>query len=352
MAVAPDVGWLQLFAAALGGGLTVKLVDIIYQEVRRRFDQTKTATKFVDEHLDPLLKAADEVVGKLHSLATEDFKTLVDRELNLNPVLDNDFGGLIYLFGRFWARIEIIRQEALSVAITKDKRGAMLQNFLACLELRRIRIVDRTSQRAIGELMVKGASDYRRTISYIEFIRTVETNEDARRWGRTAGCGFQTNSPHWRPSATLAVRSRGACLDRYAGPDTRGDERATVLSEQADRQNPEEPETPRVRGLSQVCPPEGKISIKEQAQERRRCEVTFGPLARTYVSCTALISSAHSSALQFRRRRTLSIFQVAHALRLAAGLTPAAFVLVRLSCGRRPRIMTIADWRPTFRARG
>jgi len=86
------------------------------------------------------------------------------------------------LFGRFWAQIEIIRQEGLTVAITKDKRGAKLQNFLACLESRRVRIVDRTSQRAIGELLVKGAPDYRRTIGYIEFVRSVETGEDARRW--------------------------------------------------------------------------------------------------------------------------------------------------------------------------
>jgi hypothetical protein len=159
MAGAPDVGWLQLFAAALGGGLTVKVVDIVYQEVRRRLDQRESVTTFVDGHLDPLLKAADEVVGKLHSLATEDFKSLAGRRFNLRPISDNDFGGLLYLFSRFWARIEIIRQEGLSVAITKDRRGAMLQSFLACLESRKVRIVDRTSQRAIGELLVKTGPD-------------------------------------------------------------------------------------------------------------------------------------------------------------------------------------------------
>lgn len=113
MADAPDVGWVQLFTAALGGGLTVKVVDIIYQEVRRRLDRTESVTKFLDGHLDPLLKAADEVVGKLHSLATEDFKSLAGRQLNLNSISDNDFGSLLYLFSRFWARIEIIRQEGL-----------------------------------------------------------------------------------------------------------------------------------------------------------------------------------------------------------------------------------------------
>jgi hypothetical protein len=57
MPAAADIDWLQLFFAALGGGLTVKVVDIIYQEVRRRLETTRSATRFVDEH--PLLKAAD-----------------------------------------------------------------------------------------------------------------------------------------------------------------------------------------------------------------------------------------------------------------------------------------------------
>jgi hypothetical protein len=182
MPIIPDIDWLQLFTAALGGGLTVKAVDIIYQELRRRSEKRQSAKTFVDEHLDPLLKAADEVVGKLHSLATEDFKTLSGRKLTLNPMTENDFAGLLYLLDRFWAHIEIIRQEGLTIAISQDTRGAKLQSFLACLESRRVRIVDRTSQRAIGELLIKSAPDHLRTIGYVEFVRAVETSEETRRW--------------------------------------------------------------------------------------------------------------------------------------------------------------------------
>jgi hypothetical protein len=177
-----DFGWLQLFGAALGGGVTVKAIDIIYQEIRRRLDKRQSAGKFVDEHLDPLLKAADELVGKLHSLATSDFKAVCRRDLGVSPLTNSDFGSLLYLFSRFWARIEIIRQEGLSVAISQDQRGARLQSFFACLESRKIRIVDRISQRAIAELLVKPAPDYVRHIGYIEFVRALETDENARRW--------------------------------------------------------------------------------------------------------------------------------------------------------------------------
>ncbi|HEX7072470.1 MAG TPA: hypothetical protein VF226_00360 [Hyphomicrobiaceae bacterium] len=63
--------WLKLLGAAVGGGVTVKVLDILYQEFRRRSDSSASAKRFVDQHLDPLLKAADEVAGKLRSLAPE-----------------------------------------------------------------------------------------------------------------------------------------------------------------------------------------------------------------------------------------------------------------------------------------
>jgi hypothetical protein len=59
-----DFEWLKLLTAALGGGITVKLLDITYQEMRRLLERSQSAKRFVDEHLDPLLKAADELVGE------------------------------------------------------------------------------------------------------------------------------------------------------------------------------------------------------------------------------------------------------------------------------------------------
>ena len=67
--------WLSPLVAGVLGGLIVKVFDIAYQEFRRRSESSEAAKRFVDEHLDPLLKAADELVGKLLSLAREDFKS-------------------------------------------------------------------------------------------------------------------------------------------------------------------------------------------------------------------------------------------------------------------------------------
>jgi hypothetical protein len=194
--------WLQLVAAALGGGFTVKLLDILYLEVRRRFEGSQSARRFVDEHLDPLLKAADELVGKLRSLAVSDFKPLHGVADVHDTFSDNDFASLIYLFGCFWARIEIIRRESLSVSLVSDQRGKHLQNFLDCLESRHVRIVDRISQRAVGELLTNASNSRLGTIDFIEFVTRFEEQPNFRRWIRPLA-SILTRTRHTASRQTL-----------------------------------------------------------------------------------------------------------------------------------------------------
>jgi len=104
--------WARVFAAAIGGGFVVKLLDIVYLEFLRRDETRQSATKFVDQHLDPLLKAADELVGKLLSLGREDFQSLANVSDDA-PFSHSDFGSTAYLIARLWAQIEILRQQAL-----------------------------------------------------------------------------------------------------------------------------------------------------------------------------------------------------------------------------------------------
>jgi hypothetical protein len=170
--------WAKIVVAAIGGGFVVKLLDIGYLELRRRDEKQKSATKFVDQHLDPLLKAADEFVGKLHSLGKEDFRPLADVS-DGDPFSHAEFGSTVYLIARFWAQIEILRQQALYVSISEDPRGRWLQQFLDCLESRGVRLIDRISQRAIGETLIADSGAI--TVRYIEFIKSLETS-DTSRW--------------------------------------------------------------------------------------------------------------------------------------------------------------------------
>lgn len=178
----PEGGWFQLLSAAFGGGITVKALDIAYQELRQRSDHAKSAKRFVDENLDPLLKAADELTGKLRSLAENDFRTLHDLKPDSERLESHDLGSLLFLFGKFWARVEIFRHEGLSVALSEDERGRKLQNFLDCMESRRVRIVDRISQRAMGEVMIASRSGNMTTIPFIEFVKAFESGTETRRW--------------------------------------------------------------------------------------------------------------------------------------------------------------------------
>jgi hypothetical protein len=177
-----ETSWFQLLTAALGGGVTVKVLDILYQEFRHRSEHSQTAKRFVDNHLDPLLKAADELVGKLRSLAESDFEDLHDIDAGAETLEAPHFSSLLFLFGRFWARMEIIRQEGLSVAMSQDKRGKQLQNFLDCLESRRVRVVDRISQRAVGEVLLARQNGNLGTIGFIEFVKIYESDAQTRRW--------------------------------------------------------------------------------------------------------------------------------------------------------------------------
>lgn len=169
--------WAKLFVAAIGGGLVVKLLDIAYQEFRRRAERRQTATRFVDQHLDPLLKAADELVGKFVSLGKEDFQSLRDVGEE-KPFLHPDFGSAAYLVARFWTQVEILRLQALYISISEDERGRWLQAFLDCLESGGVRLIDRISQRAIGETLM--TSSGRETVRYIDFIKSLENPETAR----------------------------------------------------------------------------------------------------------------------------------------------------------------------------
>jgi hypothetical protein len=143
---------LTLFIAALGGGGTVKLADIAYQEYRDWASRRSSSTQNIDQILEPLLKSADELVGKLRSLAEQDFTPIHDADVsNLD---DPGLASLVYLFVQFWSQVEIARFRGMSTSVARSKRGKWTQNFLTCLESRRVRLIDRISQRALGEAVL------------------------------------------------------------------------------------------------------------------------------------------------------------------------------------------------------
>ena len=180
----PDVSWLDLATAALSGGMVVKALDIAYLEYQARKQRKWTAKRFVDENLDPLLKAGDELVGKIRSLAERDFTPLISETFTPSQAsISEGYASVAYLFARFWARVDILRREGLYIELSHDQRGKRLMSFLGCLESQRVRIVDRTRQRAIGETLVQttigGKLD---CIPFVEFVEKYERDQRFRDW--------------------------------------------------------------------------------------------------------------------------------------------------------------------------
>ncbi len=168
--------WLALLAAGLGGGATVKFLEIGYDQFRRWRDKREGKAKVVDGSLEPLLRSADELVGKLRSLGEQDFLPL--RDQSHDSLEDAGFASVVYLFAQFWCEVEIVRQQGLSSEVARSKRGKLTQSFLRCLESRKLRLIDRISQRAIGEsALING-----RTMNFVEYVRNFESDPYAKRW--------------------------------------------------------------------------------------------------------------------------------------------------------------------------
>lgn len=166
------------------GGLTVKVADIAYQEVQRRREKRTTVEEFVQSQLDPVLKAADELVGKVYSLTSEDFKTIPDR-LNTQDRRTHqnvDLANVLYLFAQFWATVEILRRESIYVRMAESASGEKLTSFLDCLESRPVRMVVRARQRAIGEMLIVVDREKLRPMGFSEFMAALGGATDLSEW--------------------------------------------------------------------------------------------------------------------------------------------------------------------------
>jgi|SRR3972149_7654515 len=175
--------WLDLLGAAFGGGLVVKVLDLLYMEYRRHRESSETAQQIVNRHLDPVLKAADELVGKLRSLAEHDFV-----EFKHYPKLENglvaniELTNFLYLFGQFWARVQILRSEGLYVNLAANESGKKLKSFLDALESRRVQVVDRPCQRGMGESLIQQRGNYLSALTYHKFVQHYRSHTTIREW--------------------------------------------------------------------------------------------------------------------------------------------------------------------------
>ena len=172
-----ESSWLELLLAGLTSGVTVKVVEVLWTELRKRRDDQRSAREVINRHLDPVLKAADELVGKLSSLAQEDFKDLVGSGDKDHGTVDGGIGLAysVYLFAQFWSHLQILRAAALFTNLGAVQQGKWLLEFMSTLESTRARLVERARQRGIGEAIIEPSSQ--RPITFHEFFERFGQDE-------------------------------------------------------------------------------------------------------------------------------------------------------------------------------
>ena len=202
----------QLVTAFVSGGALLKASEVIYGDLKQWRASRSASAESLTSNLEPLLKSADELVGKLTSLGKSDFLPL--RGDKARDLSNDEYLSVVYLFVQFWAWMEIFRVAYYNNDVGRSRRGKRLAKFYDCLESRDIRIVDRIYQRALGE----ATASIDRSPSLLDFVKAYRTDSDFRRWLQPL-IAFLANldDPRWRQRLlryTVILHAMVDCLDK------------------------------------------------------------------------------------------------------------------------------------------
>ncbi|TND06954.1 MAG: hypothetical protein FD123_3418 [Bacteroidetes bacterium] len=162
-----------ILVSLVAGGFAWEIIKIGVPILQQMVEQKRTARKTLNQNLDPILKASDELYGKLVSLAREDFSGFAPKSDRAKPLSHNQ-KYVCYLFAQFWGRIEYIRIQSQYSSVSKLKKGGELLRFIYTCETKKFRILDRSMQRIIGEAMIKDENKTFRIMSLNEFMRKLD----------------------------------------------------------------------------------------------------------------------------------------------------------------------------------
>src|SRR5665213_941173 len=125
---------LKIILTFISGGAIWEGFKFIYSDLKRPIVARIEAKKTFYKNLDPILKSASELYGKLLSLSREDFATFTNSEhsTSADPILNRKY--ILYLFAQFWAHIEYLRVESHYIALSKIENGKRLLQFIDTIE--------------------------------------------------------------------------------------------------------------------------------------------------------------------------------------------------------------------------
>jgi len=177
--------YLKAIFSIISGGILWEGFKFFYPDIKKIFCHRIDAKNTLYENLDSILKSASELLGKLESLAKEDFATFVNQSNSnsINPEHNKKY--IIYLFAQFWAQLEYVRLKSQYNSLAKIKKGKELLAFIDTIESRDFRIIDRSIQRIIGESLITNSTQKFKIMTLNEFmIEYAKTDSSIAIWGK------------------------------------------------------------------------------------------------------------------------------------------------------------------------
>ena len=165
--------WIKGIIGLLGAGAVWELFKFVYPDLKKLIGNKGEAKKILYRNINPVLKSADELLGKIHSLARNDFKSLrneVERK-------EHDLIYIMYLFANFWGRLMILKLESDYTTLSQIEKGRELLKFITTYEARKNRIIERSLQRMFGESLIINQGQNHRLKTLYEFTKEYK-NED------------------------------------------------------------------------------------------------------------------------------------------------------------------------------
>lgn len=174
---------LQSIITLISGSVIWEGFKYFYPDIKRYFNSRVEAKKVLYQNIDPLIKAASELYGKLLSLAREDFATYRNQVQSNSSDPEHNKKYILYLFSQFFAQIEFIRLQSQYVTLAKIEKGRELLKFIETIESRKYRIVDRSIQRIIGECLILNKDQKFKVMTLQEFLNQIDqTNTPLNKW--------------------------------------------------------------------------------------------------------------------------------------------------------------------------
>jgi hypothetical protein len=174
---------INLVLTTLTGAVLWEGFKFFYPDIKQYFKNRIVAKKIFYDNLDPILKAASELYGKIESLSKEDFATFINlkNSNSSNPLHNQKY--VLYLFAQFWAQLEYLRLQSQYIDLSKIEKGNQLLRFIETIESRKHRILDRSMQRIIGECLISSKDQKFRIMTLKDFLETLENeNSTLSKW--------------------------------------------------------------------------------------------------------------------------------------------------------------------------